>query len=99
MADGWQIRYGEYQIWIANGVAQDGTLIQASAYADATTGGFVYGPAPGTALYRMEGDGFFDSFYMEQGAAGGFSYTSHSQVLEKCPWCSNCFLPLVLRNY
>jgi hypothetical protein len=37
MADGWQTYHGRYQIWIANGVAQDGTLLPASAYADETT--------------------------------------------------------------
>jgi hypothetical protein len=42
MADGWRIHEGRHQIWIANGVAQDGTLLPASAYADETTGGFVY---------------------------------------------------------
>ncbi len=32
MADGWQIYEGRHQIWIANGVSQDGMLLPATAY-------------------------------------------------------------------
>jgi hypothetical protein len=99
MADGWQIQRGQYQIWIANGVAQDGRLIQKSAYADQSSGGFVYGPEPPVALYRLEGDGWEGQFYAEQGAAGGFNHTVHNQLLAQCPFCAHYFvyLPLVQR--
>jgi hypothetical protein len=99
MADGWQIHDGQYQIWIANGVAQDGTLLPASAYADATTGGFVSGPALPVGLYRLEGDGWNGQFYTVQGAAGGFAYGAYNQLLVQCPTCHPVHLPLVLREY
>jgi hypothetical protein len=99
MADGWQTYHGRHQIWIANGVAQDGTLIQATAYADETTGGFVYGPVPPVGLYRMEGDGWNGRFYTEQGSQGGFWYSYHNLLLVQCPWCATVHLPLALRSY
>jgi hypothetical protein len=99
MADGWQIYQGQYQIWIANGVAQDGTLLPASAYASATSGGFQYGPDVPVGLYRVEGDGWVDSFYMIGGAKGGFNSSHYNQLLVQCPWCSETFLPLSLRNH
>ena len=99
MADGWMMYKGRYQIWIANGVAQDGTLLPASAYADETTGGFVYGPELPVGLYRLEGDGWNGHFYTEQGAAGGFNYSFYNQLLVQCPWCAEVHLPLTLRNY
>lgn len=99
MADGWMVYEGRYQIWLANGVAQDGTLLPASAYADETTGGFVYGPEIPVALYRLEGDGWDGQFYAEQGAAGGFMYSTHNQLLVQCPVCHSVYLPLVLRDY
>ena len=98
MADGWQIYEGHYQIWIANGVAQDGTLIQASAYVDETTGGFVYGPEPVVGLYRLEGDGWDGQFFVEQGAAGGFWYRDFNHLLVQCPTCYRNYLPVILRN-
>jgi len=58
MADGWRFHEGRYQIWIANGVGPNGKLLPASAYADATSGGFVLGPELPLALYRLEGDGW-----------------------------------------
>jgi hypothetical protein len=98
MADGWQVYDGRYQIWIANGVAQDGTLLPASAYADATTGGFLSGPELPVSLYRLEGDGWDGQFYTLQGAAGGFSYSAHNQLLVHCPTCYSVHLPLLLRE-
>jgi hypothetical protein len=98
MADGWQIYQGQYQIWMANGVAQDGTLLPASAYASATSGGFQYGPEVPVGLYRVEGDGWMDRFYMIGGAKGSFNSSRYNQLLVKCPWCSEVFLPLTIRN-
>ncbi|MBN1583532.1 MAG: hypothetical protein JXA89_22680 [Anaerolineae bacterium] len=99
MADGWRTYNGRYQIWLANGVAQNGALIQASAYADETTGGFVYGPRPTVALYRLEGTGWNGQFFVEQGAAGGFQYTYHNHLLVQCPICARSYLPTVLNDY
>jgi hypothetical protein len=99
MADGWQTYDGQYQIWLANGVAQDGTLLPASAYADATTGGFLYGPTLPVSLYRLEGGGWNGQFYTLQGSAGGFWYSDYNQLLVRCPTCYPVHLPLVLRGY
>jgi hypothetical protein len=98
MADGWQIYQGQYQIWMANGVAQDGTLLPISAYASAEPVGFQNGPEVPVGLYRVEGDGWMDSFYMIGGSTGGFSYSRYNQLLVKCPWCSEVFAPLIFRN-
>ena len=87
MADGWKMHNGRYQIWIANGVAQDWSLIGATAYADESTGGFVYGPPPLTNLYRLEGDSWLGHFYAEQGSSGGFTHTSNQETLLQCPAC------------
>jgi hypothetical protein len=99
MADGWQIYDGRYQIWLANGVAQNGTLLPASAYADDTTGGFLSGPELPVGLYRLEGDGWNGQFYTLQGSAGGFWYSAYNQLLVQCPTCYPVHLPLVLRDY
>lgn len=99
MADGWQVQDGRYQIWIANGVAQDGTLLPASAYADETTGGFGYGPGLPVGLYRLEGDGYDGQFYTVGGSQGGFWYSKHNLLLVQCPECNDIYLPLVVRNY
>jgi len=99
MADGWAVQNGRYQIWIANGVAQSGALIRSSAYADETTGGFVYGPQPPVALYRLEGAGWDGSFFVEQGAAGGFSYSTHNYLLAQCPVCYQDYLPTTLKDH
>jgi hypothetical protein len=99
MADGWAVHDGRYQIWIANGVNRNGALIQASAYADETTGGFVYGPQPPVALYRLEGAGWDGQFLAEQGAAGSFSYSAHNHLLARCPTCYQNYVPAALRNY
>ena len=100
MADGWQMDDGQYQVWIANGVAQDGTLLPASAYADAISGVFVSGPDLPVGLYRLEGDGFNGHFFTVQGAAGGFNYSSYNQLLIRCPTCDIDFvyLPLTMRE-
>jgi hypothetical protein len=99
MADGWQVYQGQYQIWMANGVAQDGSLLPISVYASATSGGFQPGPDVPIALYRGEGDGWVDSFYMIDGSEGGFSYSFHNQLLVRCPECNETFMPLELRNH
>jgi hypothetical protein len=99
MADGWQVQDGEYQIWIANGVAQDGTLLPASAYASATSGGFVPGPALPVGLYRLEGTGFNDQFVTAGGSQGGFWYSKHHLRLTQCPTCYENYVPAVLRNH
>ncbi|MFZ5918178.1 MAG: hypothetical protein ACOYZ7_14645 [Chloroflexota bacterium] len=99
MADGWQIVGGEYQIWLANGVAQDGTLLPVSAYASATSGGFAYGPAPPVSLYRLEGAGFQNQFVTVGGAQGGFWYSQHHMLLVACPTCHQNYLPTVLRGH
>jgi len=99
MADGWQIYQGQYQIWMANGVAQDGSLLPISVYASATSGGFQPGPDVPVALYRGEGDGWVDSFYMIDGSEGGFGYSFHNQLLVRCPECNEVFIPLELRNH
>jgi hypothetical protein len=99
MADGWQVYQGQYQIWMANGVAQDGSLLPISVYASATSGGFQPGPDVPIALYRGEGDGWVNSFYMIDGSEGGFSYSPYNHLLVQCPWCSETFMPLSLRNH
>ena len=98
MADGWQVYNGQHQIWIANGVAQDGTLLPASAYADATTGGFVSGPELPVGLYRLEGDGWNGQFYTLGGAEGGFIYSQHNMLLVPCPTCYRDYVPVVLNQ-
>jgi hypothetical protein len=98
MADGWRIQNGHYQIWLVNGVDATGKLINASAYYDQTTGGFVYGPQPAEAAYRLEGDGWQNYFFAEQGSLGGFTPSGHNQVLTPCPECAKLYLPLSLRN-
>ncbi len=99
MADGWQVQDGEYQIWIASGVAQDGTLLPASAYASATSGGFVQGPEVPVGLYRLEGTGFNGQFFTLGGSQGGFWYSKHTLRLVQCPTCYQNYLPAVLRSH
>jgi len=98
MADGWQVDKGQYQIWIANGVAQNGTLLPTSAYTAESMGGFAYGPPLPVALYRLEGDGWDGDFFTLMGAQGGFIYSSFNQHLERCPSCQRLFLPLTVRS-
>jgi hypothetical protein len=99
MADGWQVDHGHYQIWLANGVSQDGRLLPISAYADETTGGFVYGPEIPQALYRLEGDGFDGRFFTLGGSKGSFIYSPYTLYLAHCPECFYLNLPLVVRNF
>jgi hypothetical protein len=97
MADGWQIEDGQYQIWIAGGVALDGTLLPASAYAAQGMPNFQYGPEIPDGLYRLEGDAWENEFHTLNGSRGGFWYSEFSLHLEVCPNCFKTFLPEVLR--
>lgn len=99
MADGWQTHHGEYQIWIANGVAQDGTLLPVSAYASESSGGFQYGPEMPVGMYRLEGASYNGRFYTLSGSRGGFWYSDFAFLLAQCPWCHSVFQPLTMRNY
>jgi hypothetical protein len=98
MADGWQMYYGRYRIWMANGVAQDGTLLPISVYADELSGGFKSGPGMPIPMYRGEGTGYGDSFYVLNGSKGGFWYSHSNLLLSQCPWCNAIDLPLVVRD-
>jgi len=98
MADGWQLTEHGYELWIANGVAGNGTLLPASAYLREGTGGFEYGPPVPDGLYRLEGDGYDGAFFTLNGARGGFWTSPFSLHLEACPVCYEIFLPLTLRN-
>ncbi len=97
MADGWQFTNGEYQIWLANGVDQDGVLLPASAYASESSDGFHYGPMIPEGLYRLEGDGWNGEFFTIGGASGGFVTTNHVYNLTQCPECYRIFTPLLTR--
>jgi hypothetical protein len=98
MADGWQMTEHGYELWMANGVAGNGTLLPASAYFREGRSGFEYGPPVPEPLYRLEGDGYEGAFFALNGARGGFSTTQLSFHLEACPVCHRIFLPLTLRN-
>lgn len=98
MADGWQLHYGEYQIWLAGGVSQNGVLLPASAYASEGTS-FTYGPGIPTNRYRMEGSGWQGSFYVLEGAYAGLAGTKTNLLLAQCPWCVEISLPLVLQSF
>jgi hypothetical protein len=98
MADGWQTFEGRYQIWIANGVAENGTLLPASAYVDATMPGFAYGPEVPVELYRLEGAAWNGQFYVVGGAQGGFNYSAYNSLLVQCPSCNANYVPLVQRE-
>ncbi|MBW1649052.1 MAG: hypothetical protein JRJ72_13305, partial [Deltaproteobacteria bacterium] len=97
MADGWQITDQGYELWIANGVAQDGTLLPASAYIREDMSDFAYGLAIPDGLYRLEGDAWENQFYTLNGSRGGFWYSEFSLHLAPCPTCPRVYLPLVLR--
>jgi hypothetical protein len=102
MADGWQVHRGDYQIWLANGVAGNGMILPSSAYASDGTP-FTYGPEIPLGLYRLEGSGWGASgwqasFYTFNGAYSGLAGTRASFLLAQCPWCAEIRLPLVLRN-
>ena len=98
MADGWQITDEGYELWIANGVAQDGTLLPASAYLKEGEKNFQYGPAVPHGLYRLEGGAWNDQFYTLNGSRGGFWSSEFSLQLVSCPFraCHAIFLPLML---
>jgi hypothetical protein len=99
MADGWQITDEGYELWIANGVAQDGTLLPASAYIREDMPNFAYGPEIPHGLYRLEGDAWEGQFYTLNGSRGGFWYSEFSLHMAPCPTCHSLHLPLTLRNY
>ena len=91
MADGWSTHRGRHQIWIANGMDQNGTLLWASAYADRTTGGFVTGPLPAMDGASSEGDGWNGQFYVLGGVRYyplvGIAPQVNNQTLEQCFDC------------
>jgi len=99
MADGWQITNEGYELWIANGVAQDGTLLPASAYIREGMPNFAYGPEIPHGLYRLEGDAWNNQFYTLNGSRGSFWSSEFSLHLAPCPTCHSIYLPLTLRNY
>jgi hypothetical protein len=104
MADGWRETDEGYELWIANGVAQDGTLLPASAYFREgmnPAGGFQYGPPIPHGMYRLEGATWENQFFTLNGSRGGFWYSEFSMQLETCPppLCHGVFLPLTLRDY
>jgi len=99
MADGWQITDEGYELWVANGVAQDGTLLPVSAYIREGMSNFDYGPEIPDGLYRLEGDAWDNQCYTLNGSRGGFWYSEFSLHLAPCPTCPSVYLPLTLRNY
>jgi hypothetical protein len=98
MADGWQITDQGYELWVANGVAQDGTLLSSSAYFREGMSDFEYGPEIPHGLYRLEGDGWNNQFYTLNGSRGGFWYSEFSLHLTPCPTCYRIFTPIILEN-
>jgi hypothetical protein len=98
MADGWQITDQGYELWIAGGVAQDGTLLPASAYFREGMTGFAYGPPVSEPLYRLEGDSYAGQFFTLNGSRGGFWSSPFSLHLASCPTCNEIFLPLTIRD-
>ncbi|MBN1813131.1 MAG: hypothetical protein JXA14_14945 [Anaerolineae bacterium] len=98
MADGWQATEDGYEIWIANGVAQDGTLLPISAYFREGMSDFAYGPPIAYGMYRLEGDGWDGQFFTLNGSRGGFWSSEFSLHLAPCPTCHEAFAPLVLRD-
>jgi hypothetical protein len=98
MADGWQITEHGYELWIANGVAQDGTLLPASAYFREGMTDFAYGPEIPHGMYRLEGDAWNNQFFTLNGSRGGFWSSEFSLRLSPCPICHKIFAPLALRD-
>ena len=98
MADGWQVTDEGYELWIANGVAQDGTLLPVSAYIREGMSGFEYSSGIPHGLYRLEGDAWENQFYTLNGSRGGFWYSEFSLHLAPCPTCHSIYLPLILKN-
>lgn len=97
MADGWAIHGGVYQLWLANGVAQDGTLLPSSAYFEEGMTNFAAGPEIPEGMYRLEGSAWNDQFYTLNGSRGGFWYSEFSMNLVDCPICNELFLPITTR--
>ena len=98
MADGWQITEHGYELWLANGVAQNGTLLPASAYIREGMPHFVYGPPVRDPLYRLEGDSYQGRFFTLNGSRGGFWPSEFSLQLVPCPGCNKLYVPLLLRD-
>jgi hypothetical protein len=99
MADGWSDVDGTYRLWIANGVAQNGTLLPASAYFEEGMTDFAYGPPLPDPLYRLEGDAWEGEFYTLNGSQSGFWSSTKSLHLAPCPICHACYMPLILRQF
>ncbi len=91
MADGWQLTEIGHELWIANGVAQNGTLLPASAFIREGMVNFDYGPEMSESLYRTEGDSYGGRFFTLNGAQGGFSHSKVSLHLAPCPDCDLIF--------
>jgi hypothetical protein len=87
MADGWQVGPDGHELWLANGVAQDGTLLPISAFIREGMVNFQQGPGVPDAMYRLEGDGYDGRFFTLNGARGGFIYSEFSLGLESCHPC------------
>jgi len=98
MADGWQITDEGYELWIANGVARDGTLLPVSAFIREDEIDFEYGPEIPHGLYRLEGDAWDNEFYTLNGSRGGFWYSEFSLHLGSCPTCHRIYLPVALQE-
>ncbi|MFQ5420463.1 MAG: hypothetical protein ACE5EY_08885 [Anaerolineae bacterium] len=97
MADGWAVHDGAYQIWLANGVAQDGTLLPVSAYLQEGMANFAGGPEIPVGMYRLEGSAWNNQFYTLNGSRGGFGYSEFTLNLGPCPICNELFLPVTVR--
>ena len=87
MADGWQTGTSGHELWLANGVAQDGSLLPSSAYIREGMTDFQQGPDIPEGMYRLEGDGYNGMFFTLDGSRGGFQYSKFSFGLEACPGC------------
>lgn len=99
MADGWAVRDGRYQLWMANGVGGDSfNFYPRSLYFEEGDTVFQYGPDVPEPLYRLEGTGFDGRFVTVQGSNGGFVGTDRHFWLSACPTCHQIYLPLVLRQ-
>ncbi|MBN1535793.1 MAG: hypothetical protein JW908_03595 [Anaerolineales bacterium] len=98
MADGWQATEDGYELWIANGVSQYGSLLPASAYFREGMSDFAYGPPIPYSLYRLEGDGWDGQFFTLNGAQGSFNSSLYSLHLSSCPIWYKIFLPATLRE-
>lgn len=99
MTDGWRINgEGKHELWIANGVAENGTLLGASAYFREGMTNFELGPPVPESMYRLEGDGYDGEFYTLNGSRGRFWYSKFAFHLGSCPACHQISLPQTLRE-